>query len=72
MHPPFLALPRPGPRSPVVLPRGCEGLAQFRASGWPMALVIPTDCGLLDPACGYWHGVGAANGHSGSPSEIGA
>lgn len=61
MQPPVLPLPRPDRRSPAVLPRGCESLAEFRANGWPVLLVIPEDCGLLDPACGYWHGVKAAN-----------
>lgn len=47
-------------------------MVRFRANGWPVRLLIPADCGLLDPSCGYWHGVTAANGHSGSPSETGA
>lgn len=44
-----------------MLPRGCECLVEFRADGWPLLLVIPTDCGLLDPLCAYWHGADAAN-----------
>jgi len=72
MHSPALTLPRPDPRSPVVLPRGCDGLARCRPGGWPVALVIPTDCGLLDPACGYWHGVRAANCDNGPSSGAGA
>ncbi len=65
MQPPALTLSRSDPRSPVVLPRGCESLVKFRANGWPVLLVIPKDCGLLDPACAYWHGVEAANGNEG-------
>ena len=44
-----------------MLPRGCECLVEFRADGWPLLLVIPTDCGLLDTLCAYWHGTEAAN-----------
>lgn len=47
--------------APAVLPRGCGALVEFRADGWPLLLVIPTDCGLLDPWCTYWHGAEAAN-----------
>ena len=61
MQPPALTLPRSDPRSPVVLPRGCEALVRIRASDWPVALVIPADSGLLDSSCGYWHGLAAAN-----------
>ncbi len=53
--------PQCDPRSPAVLPRGCGSLVMFRADGWPVLLVIPNDCGLLDPICGYWHGFDAAN-----------
>jgi hypothetical protein len=43
------------------MPRGCWCLVEFRANGWPLLLVIPQDCGLLDPCCNYWHGCDAAN-----------
>jgi hypothetical protein len=36
-------------------------LVEFRADGWPVLLVIPADCGLLDPWCTLWHGTEAAN-----------
>lgn len=45
-----------------MLPRGCGDLVEIRADGWPVLLLIPADCGLLDPFCGYWHGIAAANG----------
>lgn len=48
-------------RSPAVLPRGCGDLVEIRADGWPVLLLIPADCGLPDPCCGYWHGTAAAN-----------
>ena len=71
--PPIVAsIPQRDPRSPAVLPRDCGTLVRFRFDGWPVALVIPTDCGLLDPSCGYWHGIKAANADSGPPAQAGA
>ena len=61
MPPPILPALQRDPRIPAVLPRGCGDLVEFRADGWPVLLVIPADCGLLDPMCGYWHGAAAAN-----------
>lgn len=36
-------------------------LADVGGGGWPKCLVIPTDAGLLDQSCGYWHGLDSAN-----------
>jgi len=61
MPPLFLPTIQRDPRIPAMLPRGCGDLVEIRADGWPVLLVIPADCGLLDPCCGYWHGTAAAN-----------
>lgn len=62
MTPPFV---HPGPalgkRPPLILPRGLDDFIDFGSGGWPAVLVIPTDAGLLDPSCGYWHGTISAN-----------
>ena len=50
-----------GKRLPLVLPRGSDDFVDFGTGGWPAVLVIPTDAGLLDPSCLYWHGPIAAN-----------
>jgi len=71
MLPPIPPVFQRDPRSPAVLPRGCESLVAFRSTGWPVALVIPADSGLMDPACGYWHGFAAANS-DGPPDHAGA
>lgn len=49
-----------GKRPPLVLPRALQGLVTF-GEGWPDMLVMPADSGVLDFACGYWHGTSAAN-----------
>lgn len=56
-------------RAPVVLPRGCSDFVEFEVSGWPRVLVIPSDAGLLDPSCAYWHGTTAANDSS-DPASV--
>lgn len=71
MTPFALPIAQRDPRSPAVLPRGCGELVEWRADGWPVLLVIPRDCGLLDPGCGFWHGHVAAN-CAGSPDQAGA
>lgn len=71
MPPLILPAAQRDPRSPAVLPRGCGQLVEWRPDGWPVLLVIPQDCGLLDPVCGYWHGVHSAN-DAGSPDQAGA
>ena len=53
MLPLVLPTPERDPQSPAVLLRGCGRLVEFRASGWPLLLVIPNDCGLLDPCCSF-------------------
>ena len=64
VHPVFSS----GKRPPLMLPRGLDDFVDFGAGGWPVALVIPTDAGLLDPGCWLWHGTDAANDPGGSSS----
>lgn len=61
MPPLFLPFLATGKRPPLVLPRGLTDMVDLGTGHWPGVLVIPSDAGLLDPMCGYWHGNNSAN-----------